>query len=226
MKRFVSLFLVCMLLAAPAVAQNVRGFVSANIILRAGPDMGYPVVTVLRIGTPVYVYGCTDDWGWCDVDADNLRGWVAADFINYPYAGRTVIVHEYGPSIGIPVISFVIGTYWGSHYRDRPFYREREVWYRRPMPRRPPPTRSWYRSRDTHRETTRTRTVRPAQPPQRATERRPVQARPPGGDQHRLQPAANPRQAPARTTARPADNRRRNEDGRTRSKAKDRGHGH
>lgn len=67
------------------------------------------------------------------------RGWVAGTSIEYRYQNRPVAVQEYGGSIGIPIISFVIGTYWGNYYSNRPFYRQRNYWYCRPTIGRPPP---------------------------------------------------------------------------------------
>jgi hypothetical protein len=70
---------------------------------------------------------------------DGSRGWIAGNFIQYEYQDGPVLLPEYGAQIGIPIVSFVIGSYWGNYYRDRPFYRDRDDWYRRPMPHRPPP---------------------------------------------------------------------------------------
>ncbi len=83
--------------------------------------------------------GCTDGWEWCDVIAYDNRGWVAGNFVEYEYQDRPVLLPAYGAQIGIPIVTFVIGSYWDNHYRNRPFYRERSRWYRRPIVRRPPP---------------------------------------------------------------------------------------
>jgi uncharacterized protein YraI len=129
MKRHAWLLLLSLLLAFPAAAQVVRGYASVGLNLRAGPDIGYPVVDLIPGGASLYVHGCTVDWSWCDVSVYDERGWVAGDFIDYPYDNRWVSVYDYGGFIGIPVVTFVIGDYWHAHYRHRHFYRDRDYWY-------------------------------------------------------------------------------------------------
>ena len=138
MLRYVFALLAC--LAMPAIAAD--GYVTGNVNLRAGPDSQYPVVTVVPLGTAVSIQGCTEGWVWCDVVTLGTRGWVSGSYVQYAYQDQRVIVRDNGARIGIPVISFVIGTYWGSYYSDRPFYRHRDYWYHRPIHRpihRPPP---------------------------------------------------------------------------------------
>jgi uncharacterized protein YraI len=127
-------------LALPAFAAD--GYVTGNVNLRAGPDTQYPVVTVVPLGTAVSIQGCTEGWEWCDVVTMGTRGWVSGGYVQYTYQDQRVIVRDNGARVGIPIISFVIGAYWGSYYSDRPFYRQRDYWYHRPIHRpihRPPP---------------------------------------------------------------------------------------
>ncbi len=142
MKRQAWLFALLLLLALPAAAQSVRGYASIQLDLHAGPDIGYPVVDLIPLGAPLYVHGCTANWAWCDVSVYDERGWVAGDYIDYPYQRRWVSVYSYGALIGIPVVNFIIGDYWHDHYRYRPFYHNRGYWYRHrfayhPVPRYP-----------------------------------------------------------------------------------------
>lgn len=127
------------LLALPLVAQATDGYTTGNVNLRAGPDIGYPLLDTIPAGAPLQIMGCTGGWAWCDVVFEDERGWIAGNFIQYEYDDRTVLVPQYGAQIGIPVVSFVISSYWDDHYRNRPFYRERSRWYARPVPHRPPP---------------------------------------------------------------------------------------
>lgn len=113
---------------ATTAAFAASGYVTANVNLRAGPDIGYPVVDVLRAGTPVVVYGCVDGWSWCDVSAGADRGWMAGSFLQEAYQGRRVLVADYGVRIGIPIVSFVFGNYWADHYRGRSWYGNRDRW--------------------------------------------------------------------------------------------------
>lgn len=121
-------------------AQSADGYLNDDITLRAGPAPEYPGIETLPYGTYVSVQGCTEGWEWCDVVADQGDwGWVPGDYIDYVYEGQPVVVTEFGPRIGIPIVTFSIATYWDAHYRDRPFYRERESWFHRDIPSRAPP---------------------------------------------------------------------------------------
>lgn len=60
------------------------------------------------------------------------RGWVAGNYIQYDYNDQPVLLSGYGAAIGIPIVGFVIGDYWGRYYHNRPFYAQRETWYSRP----------------------------------------------------------------------------------------------
>jgi uncharacterized protein YraI len=128
-----------LLLVAPLWAQASGGFVTANVNLRAGPDVDYPWIATIPAGSRVSIQGCTEGWGWCDVIAFGHRGWMVGDYLRYDYDNRRVLLPEYGARIGIPIVTFVIGDYWGHYYRERPFYRQRSYWYQRPIRRRPPP---------------------------------------------------------------------------------------
>jgi uncharacterized protein YraI len=145
MKRFVLTVLLALGVASPAFAQYANGVVTAYTYLFAGPDPSYPTVAELPAGTNVSVQGCTAGWGWCDVITLGMRGWVPATFVQYFYQNQPVIVADYGASIGIPIVAFSIGSYWGSYYRNRPFYQNRNYWYNRPYSPRPPPVPPGYR---------------------------------------------------------------------------------
>ncbi len=134
-------------IALPAIAAAQQATAIGAVALRAGPDAAYPFVASYGAGTPLAVQGCTEGYGWCDVIGPNGdRGWVYAANLGYPYQRRVVPVLSYGPAIGIAVVPFVLATYWGAHYYNRPWYRDRVRWthYRpvhrpiaRPLP--PPP---------------------------------------------------------------------------------------
>ena len=113
---------------SPAHAQGQPAVTAKQVNLRAGPARDYPLVATLQGGYPVSVLGCVEDYRWCDVLAGDIRGWVYAGNISYAYQGNYVPLVEYAPLIGIGILGFVINDYWGSHYRHRPFYRERERW--------------------------------------------------------------------------------------------------
>ena len=140
MKRLIWSTLAMLLVAAPCVAMAAQdAYVTDDASLRAGPDVDYPLIDVIPAGSEIYVEGCTAGWEWCDVIAGGNRGWVDGYYVEYDYGSRRVLLPDYGARIGIPIISFAIGAYWESHYRHRPFYRDRSRWYRHPMSHRPPP---------------------------------------------------------------------------------------
>jgi len=128
MKRALSTAALSLFAATAAMAGE--GYVTTNVNLRAGPDASYPDVAMLDAGTPVAIEGCVDGWSWCDVISGDSRGWMPANYLQQEYEGRRVLIPEYGVRIGIPVITFVFGSYWDSYYRHRSWYGERERWSR------------------------------------------------------------------------------------------------
>jgi uncharacterized protein YraI len=139
MKRLASLFAFALCLGAPLAAHAYDGFVVADVNLRAGPDVGYPAITVLPGGAPVSIQGCIDGWAWCDVIVGPDRGWVAGDYLQNDYGGQRVYINDYGARIGIPIVAFSLGAYWGHYYTGRPWYHDRDRWERRHFAYRAPP---------------------------------------------------------------------------------------
>ena len=130
------------LLAAPSLATAQQTYAAKDLHLRAGPARDYPVVAVLPSGADLFVQGCLGDYTWCDVSSGPLRGWVYAGNIDYSYQGNWVPILGYGAQLRIGVVTFIIGDYWPTYYRDRPWFRDRDRWMRHPPPRlRPPPHR-------------------------------------------------------------------------------------
>jgi uncharacterized protein YraI len=160
--------LVALSLPMAAVAQMAQ--TSKWVNLRAGPAPDYPLVAQLPPATPLSVQGCVSDFSWCDViTPDQLRGWVYAGNLLYPYQYSQVPLLAYGPIIGLPIITFSIGPYWYRHYRNRPWYGEEPRWANRPPHVRPPRERP---------PEVRPPGVRPSPP-----SGRPPGERPPGGRQ-------------------------------------------
>jgi uncharacterized protein YraI len=139
MERVLRLAALPLALALPLAGQAQDAFVVADATLRAGPAPEYPDITLVPYGTWVDVQGCVGGWQWCDVIVDGARGWLPGDYIGYDYQDQPVLLVDYGPRIGIPIVSFSISTYWDRHYRDRPFYHERDRWYHRHIVRAAPP---------------------------------------------------------------------------------------
>lgn len=117
------------MLAAPAMASAATtAYTNSAVSLRTGPDAGYPRVAALRAGTPLQVYGCINDWSWCDVGVGYDRGWVSAGYLDSYSRGHRVAVSRYGVNLGLPVIRFTFNSYWDSHYRNRAWYVQRNQW--------------------------------------------------------------------------------------------------
>jgi len=128
MKRILSTAALSLSFLATTAAIAGEGYVTTDVSLRAGPDSGYPDVAMLYAGTTVAIEGCVDGWSWCDVATGDSRGWVPANYLQHEYQGQRVLVPEYGVRIGIPVVSFVFGSYWDNYYSHRSWYGERERW--------------------------------------------------------------------------------------------------
>lgn len=105
-----------------------QSHVSTGVNLNAGPRVGYPTLHVLRRGFRIEVHGCLDGYSWCDVSALGYGGWVYANCLDYNNGSRRVAIANYGPQIGITVIAFGLMNYWSQHYRQRPWYSERNTY--------------------------------------------------------------------------------------------------
>jgi uncharacterized protein YraI len=97
---------------SPAVASAQAAYVSAPVVLRTGPDAGYPSIVTLPAGQQLEIYGCVNDWSWCDVSTGYERGWASAAYLDYDYSGRRVRVRSFGAQLGLHVLDFVLGSYW------------------------------------------------------------------------------------------------------------------
>jgi len=134
MNRFGSLSLLVLGLGIAAGAQAQDAWSARPLRVHAGPDRDYPLVAQIGPGQPLEVNGCLSDWSWCDVSFDDTRGWVYSTGLQYAYQGDRVPLYTYAPSLGIPVVTFTLGSYWDHYYRGRPFYGERHRWEHRRMP--------------------------------------------------------------------------------------------
>jgi uncharacterized protein YraI len=115
----------------PGIAAAANAYTTGNVNQRAGPSTNFPRVSTIPAGVTVTIFGCVRDLGWCDTSWRGQRGWVSARYLQYLYGGRRVLVADYGPRIGIPIVAFQFGNYWGRHYSDRPWYRDRPMWEER-----------------------------------------------------------------------------------------------
>jgi uncharacterized protein YraI len=120
------------LLGVASEALAAPGVVPGGVTMFAGPSPAYPVVVSLPPGTPVEVFGCQSGWGWCDVANGPYRGWAAGNQVELLYNDAPAPLETYGPVIGLPLLGFAFGSYWGAHYRHEPWYAANDRWGGRP----------------------------------------------------------------------------------------------
>lgn len=120
--------LVAALLLAPTAALAAPGIVTVSTGLRAGPGAGFPVVDRIPEGARVNIHGCLRGNAWCDVSFSDDRGWVSSQYLEYLYRNHYVYLPDYVDEIDVPVVPFVLSSYWSSYYEGRPWYRRHAYW--------------------------------------------------------------------------------------------------
>ncbi|MBP1093163.1 SH3 domain-containing protein [Bradyrhizobium diazoefficiens] len=120
--------LVAALLLAPTAALAAPGIVTVSTGLRAGPGSGFPVVDRIPEGARVNIHGCLRGNAWCDVSFSDDRGWVSSQYLEYLYRNHYVYLPDYVDEIDVPVVPFVLSSYWSSYYQGRPWYRRHAYW--------------------------------------------------------------------------------------------------
>ena len=115
-------------MAVPSLAAAQDAIVTTDLNMRAGPSTSFPVVDVIPESAPVDIHGCLDGYSWCDVSSQGNRGWVSANFLSYAANGSYVPLYDYTSVVDIPIITYSVGSYWDSYYRDRPWYGRRAIW--------------------------------------------------------------------------------------------------
>lgn len=121
-----------MLSTAQAQPMRPNGYPVTNVNLRAGPGTEYPVIVTVPVRAPITILGCLPNYSWCDSIFQGNRGWMRSIYLSGYYQGNYYSLGDYAPRLGYRTVSFDIEGYWGSNYRNRPFYGERTRWTRRP----------------------------------------------------------------------------------------------
>jgi uncharacterized protein YraI len=116
------------LLLAPTAALAAPGIVTESVGLRAGPGPGFPLVDRIPGGARVNVHGCLRGDAWCDVSWSDDRGWVSSQYLEYLYRNSYVYLPDYVDEIDVPIVPFVLSSYWSSYYAGRPWYHRRAYW--------------------------------------------------------------------------------------------------
>ncbi|WP_027526786.1 SH3 domain-containing protein [Bradyrhizobium sp. Ec3.3] len=122
------LVLAAAMLLAPTAALAAPGIVTASVGLRAGPGPGFPMVDRIPGGARVNIHGCLRGNAWCDVSWSDDRGWVSSQYLEYLYRNHYVYLPDYVDEIDVPVVPFVLSSYWSSYYAGRPWYHRRDYW--------------------------------------------------------------------------------------------------
>ncbi|MBR0780212.1 SH3 domain-containing protein [Bradyrhizobium iriomotense] len=120
--------LVAALLLAPTAALAAPGIVTVSTGMRAGPGSGFPLVDRIPGGARVNIHGCLRGNAWCDVSFSDDRGWVSSQYLEYLYRNHYVYLPDYVDVIDVPVVPFVLTSYWSSYYEGRPWYRRHAYW--------------------------------------------------------------------------------------------------
>src|SRR6266446_4724895 len=122
------LFIAAAVLLMPTAALAAPGIVTTTVSLRAGPGEGFPKVDRIPGGARVNIHGCLRGTAWCDVSWLDDRGWVSSQYLEYLYRNRYVYLPDYVDEIDVPVVPFVLTSYWSSYYAGRPWYHRRAYW--------------------------------------------------------------------------------------------------
>ena len=114
----------------PSVASAAfDGWTVRGTSQRAGPGPEYPRIGYIPGGVHVRIFGCLRHIEYCDVAWRDDRGWVRGSALAGFYNGRRVPLVSFYVQLGVPFIGFNFG-YWNDHYRDRPFFHERNKWWK------------------------------------------------------------------------------------------------
>jgi uncharacterized protein YraI len=142
MKRLTLAWFATLLAVFGSAAVAGNAYTQGEVHLRAGPSTDYPIVMSIPPNSLLAVNGCLDDFTWCDIDWEGNHGWVYGSYLFYDYQDRRAPVLDVGSALGIGIVAFNLGDYWGRYYVGRPWYGRRSYWINRsPPPHRPPPPR-------------------------------------------------------------------------------------
>lgn len=123
MKKYFILAFFLMFIPVTSFAQSLA-YTRGETTIFAGPGFDYPQILSLTSIVPLGVYGCLPDYSWCDISYMGSRGWVMASHLGFDRNGRILYIQDYSYNENIPILDFSLGTYWGLHYENRPWYQK------------------------------------------------------------------------------------------------------
>jgi uncharacterized protein YraI len=116
------------MLLMPTATLAAPGIVTASASMKAGPGPAFPTVDRIPAGSRVDVHGCIRGDAWCDVSWSGDRGWVSSENLKYLYRNRYVYLPDYVDVVDVPIMPFVLSSYWASYYSGRPWYHRHAYW--------------------------------------------------------------------------------------------------
>jgi uncharacterized protein YraI len=116
------------MLLVPTAALAAPGIVTQSAGMRAGPGYGFPLVDRVPGGARVNIHGCLRGDAWCDVSWSGDRGWVSSQYLEYLYRNSYVYLPDYVDEIDVPIVPFVLSSYWSTYYVGRPWFHRRAYW--------------------------------------------------------------------------------------------------
>lgn len=122
-----AVFVAAMLLV-PTAALAAPGIVTTSVNMKAGPGEGFPTVDRIPAGARVNIHGCIRGDAWCDVGWSGDRGWVSSEYLEYLYRNHYAYLPDYVDVIDVPIVPFVLSSYWESYYAGRPWFHRRAYW--------------------------------------------------------------------------------------------------
>jgi uncharacterized protein YraI len=116
------------MLLVPTAALAAPGITTQSASLRAGPGTGFPLVDRIPGGARVNIHGCLRGDAWCDISWSDDRGWISSQYLEYLYRNSYVYLPDYVDEIDVPIVPFLLSSYWSSYYSGRPWYHRRAYW--------------------------------------------------------------------------------------------------
>jgi len=95
-----------------ATAFATEAYTTTSTWLRTGPDTTFLVIERVPRDSLVDVYGCTNGYGWCDVDVEGERGWLPSSRLQFIYNGRRGPASVLAPLLGLMILQFSFRDYW------------------------------------------------------------------------------------------------------------------
>ncbi len=91
---------------------------TAVVNMRSGDGTSYAIVTVIPAGARVVIYGCDDNFRWCDTSWRGHRGWVHGAYLS----SASGLFYRQGSSSSGPASASDFNAYWEDRYRSRNSY--------------------------------------------------------------------------------------------------------